>query len=331
MRRRKAWVVAGLLLLGAGGLDAASDTSQPENGVLTEPSGNASIRLTRYRKEGHIGLKAVNAPLKDIALTLGRATGCAVEMDREFEEGRHTFDISARPVEKLFHTLARRLAARIVVTYRMKGLPAGETAPSGSLPFAGRRVSVTLKVPVEPDILWQRLGIPMEMSEDVSGQVAMSARNEPLARVLDRAAAQLRARWETVLRLEPRFRPGEFADPEEEMRDHFTDLVKMTSKERQEEIRADISAIESLPEDQREAGVRWMAGNVAGLASLLKSVPGEHRQQVAPKVAAVAQDYWNVMERLPKSSRARFDPVCQALVQLQKDYAEIGNEEGGEE
>ncbi|MCC6442760.1 MAG: hypothetical protein IT210_04790 [Armatimonadetes bacterium] len=330
MKRRRGRAIAGLLLLAAGAVEAQSDISPPSK-ALPEPAGNASIRLTRYRKSGEIGLKAVRAPMKDIASTLERATGCAIEMDKELQEGRHTLDISPRPAEKLFHALARRVAARIVVTYRLKHLLAGETAPPGNPLFAGRQVSVNQKRPEEPEILWQQLGITVEMEEDIVGKVVLTARKEPLARALDRAAAQLQARWETVLRLEPRFRSGESADPEEEMRDHFTDLAKMTSKERQEEIRADISAIESLPEDRQEAGVLWMAGNVTGLASLLKSVPGEHRERVALKVAAVAQDYWNVMDRLPPSSRARFDPVCQALLQLQKDYADIGNEESGEE
>jgi hypothetical protein len=228
-----------------------------------------------------------------------------VEIDEKLRDVRLTLELAPRPPERLFPVLARRAFARLSVVYRVRPFPPGGVRQAGSLLFADGLVSLRLREAVELPEVWGQLGVPVEVEEGVEGTVRMDVARRPLAWVMDRIAAQVGATWVAVVRLEAR----RFVDPEAEtytrMRSHFSDLARLSSMERREELAAEMETLAELPTDRRAEGLRRMADDVLSLATLLHEVPGEHRAATAPYVLGIAADYRAVLLDLSEERRGR--------------------------
>jgi hypothetical protein len=281
------------------------------------------LRLTWDRFRGGCGMEAREAPLEQLAHSLARVSGCAVELDEKLRGRRVTLDLAPRPLERLFPVLARRLDARLSILYRLKPWRAEYIRRKGSLVFAGRLVDLEMSRPLDLDEALRQLGVPLEVEDGVSGRVRLSAARYPLARVFDRIADQVNAKWETVVRLEQRKPVDAEAAALERMHSHFGDLAGLSPGERREELASDLEAMLELPGDQREQRLERISTDILSLASLLQSVPGEHRAQIGPRVHAVAGDYWSVLSRLPEERRSLCAPLFAALEGLRQRLDQI--------
>jgi hypothetical protein len=167
------------------------------------------------------------------------------------------------------------------------------------------------------------LEVPLEIEEGLTGMVRLTARGHSLARVFDSLARQVHGQWVTELDLHPRPRAAvdAAAADEERRRWHFGDLSRLSSEEVQEEVLADVEAIEQLPPEQRGAAVQQMVRDVLSLATVYGDTPGEHRGPVAPLVLGIARDYASALSGLPDDRRRRFTPVMNALSALADQLA----------
>lgn len=281
-----------------------------------------SIRIVRDGSLG-FGLRASDAPLEAIGQVMGRAMGCRVEVDKELRDQRLTLRLGARPPEQLLRGVARRIYARLEIAYRLEPMPPGELRRPGSLALANQLVNFPTTRETTLEEALRELSLPVRVEEGISGSVRVSAAYLPLARVLDRFAAQLNARWVTVITLGARKPVDPAAAVDERMHAHFSDLAHLASRERQEEIQADVKRIERLPEKERAAALDQMALDVLSLAGIYERVPGEHRAPVAPLIAGIAQDYGAVLSRLPHDRRAAFQPIFGSLETLRQRLAQI--------
>ena len=318
-----------LALLGAALYGPAADAAaaqQPERPEQSAPGAVAPVRLLRDESGRGYALRAADAPGKEIGAALGAATGCVVEMDAGLRERRFTLDIAARPPERLLRAVARRAGARLSVSFRLRPAPAGGEAyhPGNRPPFATQHLTVGASPALAPQDLGRYLGTRIEASEGVGGRARVPAgRRRPLAWFLDHIAAQVDARWETVVRLNTRTVPDAEAAEHEWMRAHFGDLADLSPAERREELVAERESLERLPPGEQAEGIRGVARDVRSLGTLLQTVPGEHRGRLAPRVHAVAETYRAVFTRLRGERRERFAPVLRALADLQQHLAQI--------
>jgi hypothetical protein len=107
------------------------------------------------------------------------------------------------------------------------------------------------------------------------------------------------------------------------MQAHFGDLACLSPAERRDELVAEREWLEKLPPQEQAEGIRGMARDVLSLGTQLQRVPGEHREQIAPRVLAVAEAYQTVFTRLRGERRERFAPVLHALNNLQQHLMQI--------
>ena len=306
--------------------DAAA-AHQPPRPERIVPGAAAPVRLLRDESGRGYALQAADAPGKEVGAALGAATDCVVELNAGLRERRFTLDIAARPPERLLRAVARQAGARLSVSFRLRPAPAsGETHhhPDRPPPFATQHLTVGASPALAPQDLGRYLGTRIEVSDGVGGRARVPAgRRRPLAWFLDHIAAQVRARWETVVRLDARTVPDDEAAEHERMRAHFGDLADLSPAERREELVAERESLERLPPGEQAEGIRGVARDVRSLGTLLQTVPGEHRGRLAPRVHAVAESYRAVFTRLRGERRERFAPVLHALADLQQHLAQI--------
>jgi hypothetical protein len=281
------------------------------------------VRVVREASWGAYGLRAENAPLRSIGAALERAIGCRVEVDEKIGSRPFTLDLSPRPPERLMMVLARRARARLSISYRLRRRAPGEAPHAGSPAFASGPVTLRFPQPTPlPEVL-RELPVPLKVEEGVDGKVRMMAAGHSLARVLDSLAAQVDGRWETVVALSAVTPVDAAAEADERQRAYFADLARLPPAERQEEMMADLEAVERLPPERRAEAVRQIAGDVLSLAAIYQNTPGEHREPVAPLIAGIVVDYHSVLATLRPGRRELFQPVAQALSQLQQHLIAI--------
>jgi hypothetical protein len=245
-------------------------------------------------------------------------------MDAGLRERRFTLDIAARPPERLFRAVARQTGARLSVSFRLRpAAPSDQAHPPDHPAFATHYLSVRTSPALALSDIGRTLGTRIEVSEGVGGQARVPAGRRPLAGFLDHIAAQVDARWETVVHLNTRTVVDAEAAEHERMQTHFGDLACLSPVEQRDELVAERELLEKLPPEKQAEGIRGMARDVLSLGTLLQRVPGEHRGRLAPRVLAVAEGYRTVFTRLRGERRERFAPVLHALNDLQQHLAQI--------
>jgi hypothetical protein len=277
-----------------------------------------SVRVQWDGASAGYSLKAERATTEAICRELERVSRCKVELDKKLGSQVLTLDLSARPAERLFMVLARRLPARMGVGYRMRPT---SLAGRGSEVFARELISLELgPVPVSEAV--RRLGIAVRL-DDVQGNVRITAARHPLHQVLDSIAKQVRGEWETVVRLDPLKFPDAEAAEDDRMRGHFSDLSRLPPVERRDEIRDAFKDLEALAPVERNRALARAAQDVRSLGTLLERVPGEHRGIIGPRILGVARDYATVLGRLPVEKRGLYGPVWGALHELETQLSQI--------
>lgn len=307
----RGWL-AMLLLVSPGGASAAPRDPPP-----------SSVRVTRDRSGLETGLRAENALLTEIGAALERPTGCRVEVDDQLRQQRLTVELIPRPPERLLRVLARRTYTRLSISYHLETAPPDRARRRGSPVFASDPVNGEIDEPLELSEALRKLELRVQVGEGVAGRVRVFAARTPLHRVLDQIAAQVDCVWHTVVRLDARIPVDEAAAEEERERFHFSDLSDLSSAERQEELAADLEAIDRLPPKQRDRAVQDVAADIVSMARLLKETPGEHRGPVAASVHSIGRDYWSVLSRLPPERRTRAAPLFHAVRELQWQLGQI--------
>ena len=280
-------------------------------------------RFTEDRFAGGYAVETSEAPLERIALSLGRLAGCRVEVDPKVKERRLTLDLVARPMERLFLVLARRAGVRISVRYRFEPLPAGEARRRGAGLFAGKPLELEIREPAPLEEALQRLDVRFDVDRRMRATVRVRAVRHPLSAVLDSLAEQAGAKWQTVVRFEERLASDGEGAAYERIQSHFFELARLPEAERREEVRADLEAIEKLPEDRRPGALERTAQDVLSMESYLHNDSSERRGPVWDYVYAVSLDYWTVLHRMPAARREAFAPVIGALVELRRRVERI--------
>lgn len=288
-----------------------------------EPSPQPSVEVTRDRSRLLYGLRVTEAPLADIGKALSSATGCRVEIDERLRRHSLTLELAPRSLERLILVLARRSNARVTMCYRLSPAPSGDSSRRGSANLADTPVSLEIRQPVELVKALEQLGVRTEVKEGVSGQVRVFAARTPLAKVLDQIAGQVGAVWQTVVRLEARTPADAAAAEEERGRFFYSDLARLSSTERQEELTTDLATLRALPPDQRATEMQRLATHLAGMAMVVKQTPGEHREPVFERIRAIIADYRTVLTHLPAEQQADVGPLHRALQELQQQLAQI--------
>jgi hypothetical protein len=299
-------------------VSAAAGTSAAPPAPV-QPGG---IRFTRDPYLG-VGLETRDASLGRIAAALSRLAGCRAEVAEELEGRRLTLSLPPRPPERLFAVLARRTGARMRVSYRLDPLAEGERARRGSRVFAGEPVDMEILRPTPLAEALPHFDVPIEAHPDVGGTVRVRAVRHPLGGVLDHVSRQVNARWSAVVRFEYHQPVDADAAEYERMQSHFVELARLPPHERREEIAADLSAVEGLPEERRAQELLRAATDVLSLSTYLQNTPGEHRGPVWEGVLGIARDYWDVLSRMPADRRQRLGPVAAALRELERRLAAV--------
>jgi hypothetical protein len=308
-------VVRIAIILGLGILCLQHPASCAE-AMQSLPSDN--IKITWNQAQRSYKLHATSATLDQIANALARVTRCSVEVNKELSDRHYSLDLTSMPAEHIFAVIARRANARLTIVYRLKPLSPGERSGPGPVTFAERRLNPLIDRPTQLDEALKTLEVSVENPENIRGNIQLVALNRPLYSVLDRIAQQVNARWETVVQFEPRHYSDAESATYERMHAHFSDLVGLSSQERQEEILADIAAIERLPVSQQKEGISRISEDVRSLGTLLEEVPEEHREPVWEQVMMMASDYWTVLSHLKPDQQRQFESVFRALMDLQQ-------------
>lgn len=229
--------------------------------------------------------------LSEIAAGIGGAGRFAVEVDPSIAGRRLELQLSARPPERLLRAVARRAGVLVAVRYRLAPLEPGAAWRPGPRCFATERVSIQVPSLTPVQEAAARLPLPVETAQSLRGRVRIAAEEEPLHRVLDHLSAQVRARWEPMVRLEAPSGVDREAAAESAARAFYEGLVELPPAEQREEAEADVARIAELPAAERERAARSLAERLRGMGPLLDSVPGEHRGPVRQLTAGIHSAY----------------------------------------
>ena len=318
-------------LIVVGGLVAAAVSSPQAWGEETPeaaaPKAAAAVVLSRGEDPSQVGLWALKAPVGEIADAMERELGCEIELEGKLQEFPLTAKLSLRSPERLFPALARRLNCRLTVRYKLGRPPDGSPYGKTEGLFAERPAPASLPRTVKASTLvalLKREGIAVETDPAIPPEGIVHPPRDGLAlRVtldfLSRATRQL---WWPVVRFTPRKSVDAAAEAEDRIQTNYTDLLAFTPEERQEEIEADLDALDHLPLDARNAALARMVGDVSGLGTLFDRTPGEHRDGIRARLRQIGADYWAVLFSFPADRRVELRGLIDTVRELRERLRE---------
>ena len=262
---------------------AVTTTCQPP--ALRE----GEVRLTRIRRS--YGLDAEKATLASICRVLQRETGCQVSVDKKASEKILTFRLGARPADRLLLAIARRAGTRLEIVHHVTPLPPGASPRRGPPAFAEAVEHVVTGERLSASDIAELLDARIRWAPVLTGKARVFAPGLPLHRVLDQVAAQLGASWTTVVTLLSRSPMDAESEAAERAMAHYSDLARLSSGERRDELEADLSSVSDLAAREDMSGLQRMVEDIKSLATIYQQVPGEHRGPASRAANGILDDY----------------------------------------
>src|SRR5438105_13406554 len=90
-----------------------------------------------------ISLRAVDAPVEQIARRIGAATGVEIRLDPQLRERSLTLNLTSRAADHLLWALARRLDARAEILYVFRARSAEASNSTAAWAYATESVNVS--------------------------------------------------------------------------------------------------------------------------------------------------------------------------------------------
>ena len=97
-----------------------------------------------------ISLRAVDAPVEQIARRIGAATGVEIRLDPQLRERRLTLNLASRAADHLLWALARRLDARAEIVYVFRARSAAASNSTAAWAYATESVNVSAPLSDRP-------------------------------------------------------------------------------------------------------------------------------------------------------------------------------------